>query len=102
ESSWPFAPTLPPRHDRGSERIAGLGEENLQTGHALDRSAMFGVVSVQDTNRLLVVHDRQSHHLGRQKRAHAFEEADVRFRAAQFAAVWLATLGDLGEDRRLA
>ena len=50
-----FIASVPPRplrcEHRVAERVSRLREEDLQTGHAVDRRAMLGVVAVQDTNR---------------------------------------------------
>src|SRR5213075_666604 len=65
ELSCVLGPRLLRREHRVSERVAGLGEEDLQSRHPFDRRAMLSVVAVQDTNRPVDMHDRERHYLGR-------------------------------------
>src|SRR5436309_14529335 len=62
---------------------------------------MFGVVSVQDTNRLLPLHDRQGHDLRGDERAQPLQELDVAGSSPKLAAMRLAGGSDCAEDRVL-
>src|SRR6185369_7117650 len=72
-----------------AEGVARLREENLESGHAVDRCPMFGVVTIQDTNRPLRVHDRKCNDFRRQHSTEPIDELDIDLRLLHLPAMSL-------------
>src|SRR5258708_33020069 len=88
------------REDGVPEGVARLGEEDLETGHAVDGRPMFGVVTVKDTNRSVRVHDRKYGDLSRQQATQAMDELNVRGSLVHLATMGRTARGHCSQNRR--